>query len=741
MTPAFKHITNALNIVLDSFASLQTASGRAIDLNNINAARRELLAVNTSIVQTESSIRRSATAQEKMNNKLKNGTSAANGLLQKVGGIAAAYATLQSAGDIVNMADQYADAKSRLDIMNKGLQTTDELQKMVMESANSTFSNYQDTVDMVGKLGVQAGEAFSNNQDIINFAEQINKHLKVSGTNAAAASGSMLQLTQAMGSGVLRGEELNSVMEGMPTVYNAIKKYFSDMGDTRGIKKIAEEGQITADIVKAALYNAADDTNAKFAKMTITFSNVWNVFKNKANEAFKPVFEKLNSISNSKGFQNFMLLAAQGVSTLAGVIVWAFDAMGSIANFVIQNWGLIAPIFWGVTAAVVAYNAALFINWTRQKAAALWTAAVGVATAIKTVSTWAEVKANLAATAAQWGLNTALLACPITWIIAGVIAVITVIYLVVAAINHFKGTSISATGIIAGTFMVLGYHIYNVVAFLWNRFAAFAEFLFNIFQHPIYAIKALFVNLATNFLDITIAMTKGWDGFATSFANAIISAVNMAIGAWNKFVDLMPDKVKNALGIGKAGKIEVRTSITSDMQAMKGNLRDWLGDKPAGYWSAPRMGMKTVSEGWNKGYNWGSNLSNKFSMDKLMKQAQGAQASIASNGSKALNENAGLGSGGLGGSNPIKDLAGSSKQTAANTGAMANNLQGTEEEIKYLREIGEREAINRFTTAEIKIDMKNDNHISNGLDLDGVINGLTERVYAAMSIAAEGVHK
>lgn len=153
------------------------------------------------------------------------------------------------------------------------------------------------------------------------------------------------------------------------------------------------------------------------------------------------------------------------------------------------------------------------------------------------------------------------------------------------------------------------------------------------------------------------------------------------------------------------------------------------------------MGMKTVSEGWNKGYNWGSNLSNKFSMDKLMKQAQGAQASIAPNGSKALNENAGLGSGGLGGSNPIKDLAGSSKQTAANTGAMANSLQGTEEEIKYLREIGEREAINRFTTAEIKIDMKNDNHISNGLDLDGVINGLTERVYTAMSIAAEGVHK
>lgn len=741
MTPALKHITNALNIVLDSFASLQAASGRAIDLNNINTARRDLLAANTIIEQTESNIRRSATAQENMNNKLKNGTSAANGLLSKISGVVAAYATLESVKGLITATDNYTNIASRLDLIKRDGETVADIQKMIGDSTKETFANYNDVADMVGKLGVLAGDAFTNTKDIVGFANQISKHIAISGASAGEAQGAMLQLTQAMSAGVLRGDELNSVMEGMPTVAKTIEAHFKKLGDMRPLKAIAEDGLISAAIVKEALYTAADETNERFNKMGVTFGNLWNLFGTYAEESMRPVYERLKTITNTQEFKTFAIQAGQAIATFAGVLVWTIDMLSSMTSFVTENLHWIAPLFFIASIAAGAYAVAL--AWTTRKAIM-----AGAATAFQGIQTAWYIAKTILATFATYGfaagmvaLSVAMAANPIGFFVAAVVVLIGIIYLAVAAVNHFSGTSISATGIIAGAFMVLGYSIYNVVAFLWNRFAAFAEFLFNVFQHPVYAIKALFVNLATDFLDMTIAMTKGWDGFATSFANAIISAVNMAIGAWNKFVDLMPDKVKSALGIGKAGKIEARTSITSDMQAMKGNLRDWLGDKPARYWSAPRMGMKTLSEGWNKGYNWGSNLSNKFSMDKLMKQAQGAQASIAPNGSKALNENAGLGSGGLGGSNPIKDLAGSSKQTAANTGAMANSLQGTEEEIKYLREIGEREAINRFTTAEIKIDMKNDNHISNGLDLDGVINGLTERVYTAMSIAAEGVHK
>lgn len=741
MTPAFKHITNALNIVLDSFASLQAASGRAIDLNNINTARRDLLAANTIIEQTESNIRRSATAQENMNNKLKNGTSAANGLLSKISGVVAAYATLESVKGLITATDNYTNIASRLDLIKRDGETVADIQKMIGDSTKETFANYNDVADMVGKLGVLAGDAFTNTKDIVGFANQISKHIAISGASAGEAQGAMLQLTQAMSAGVLRGDELNSVMEGMPTVAKTIEAHFKKLGDMRPLKAIAEDGLISAAIVKEALYTAADETNERFNKMGVTFGNLWNLFGTYAEESMRPVYERLKTITNTQEFKTFAIQAGQAIATFAGVLVWTIDMLSSMTSFVTENLHWIAPLFFIASIAAGAYAVAL--AWTRRQAIM-----AGAATAFQGIQTAWYIAKTILATFVTYGfaagmvaLSVAMAANPIGFFVAAVVVLIGVIYLAVAAVNHFSGSSISATGIIAGTFMALGYHIYNVVAFLWNRFAAFAEFLFNVFQHPIYAIKALFVNLATDFLDMTIAMTKGWDGFATSFANAIISAVNLAIGAWNKFVDLMPDKVKSALGIGKTGKIEARTSITSDMQAMKGNLRNWLGDKPAGYWSAPRMGMKTVSEGWNKGYNWGSNLSNKFSMDKLMEQAKGAQNSVAPTGSKALNENAGLGSGGLGGSNPIKDLAGSSKQTAANTGAMANNLQGTEEEIKYLREIGEREAINRFTTAEIKIDMKNDNHISNGLDLDGVINGLTERVYTAMSIAAEGVHK
>lgn len=739
MTPAFKSMTNAMNIVLTSFESLQNVSGRAIDTNSIMAARRELMNANNAIDQVENNIRQSAAAQETLNNKLKGGTSAAGGLLSKIGGIVAAYATMQSATGIIGMADQYANTRSRLDMINDGLQTTDELQKKLMESANRTFASYQDTADMVGKLGIQAGDAFANNDDIINFAEQINKHLGIAGTSGAAAQGAMIQLTQAMSNGVLRGEELNSVLDGMPTVAKAIKDQFVAMGDTRGIKAIAEEGKITADIVKLALYNAADETNKKFDSMTVTFGNVWTKFKNDAAAAFKPVFEKLNEISSSKSFQSFVMLAGQGITVLANVIIWALDAIGSMAGFVADNMHWIAPLMFTATIAAIAYAGAL--AWTKRQAilAAAATAFQGLQTAWYIARTILATFVTYGFAAGMVALSVAIAANPIGFFVAAVVILIGVFYLAIAVVNHFAGTSISATGIIAGAFMVLGYVIYNSIAFAWNKFATFAEFLFNVFRHPVYAIKALFVNLASNFLDMTIAMTKGWDGFATSFANAIIDAVNWAIGAWNKFVDLMPDKVKSALGLGKAGTIEARTSITSDLQAAKGNLKGWLGDKPEDYWSAPRMDMKVVGDGWNKGYKWGSSLSNKFSMDKLMEKAMGAKNSTAPNGSQALLQNAGLG--GAGGTNPIKDLAGSSKKTAANTGAMTNSLQGTEEEIKYLREIGEREAINRFTTAEIKIDMKNDNHISNSLDLDGVINGLTERVHTAMSIAAEGVHK
>lgn len=302
MTPALKSMSNALNIVMGSFEALQRTSGNAVNTASIAAARRELAAANVAINNMEGDLRQSAAAQQNLNNKMKEGHSAAGALAGKIGGIVAAYASWQSVMGLVSATDDYTGIASRLDLINDGLQTTADLQEMVRESANSTFSNYKDTADMVGKLGIQAGDAFKNNQDILNFSEQINKHLAIAGTSGAAAQGAMIQLTQAMSNGVLRGEELNSVMDGMPTVVKAIQKEFERMGDTRAIKKIAEDGLITADVVKRALYNAADETNKKFDQMGVTFSDVWNLFKNNADKALTPVYEKLKALTNNKDF-------------------------------------------------------------------------------------------------------------------------------------------------------------------------------------------------------------------------------------------------------------------------------------------------------------------------------------------------------------------------------------------------------------------------------------------------------
>ena len=727
MTPAFKSMNNAMNIVMSSFEQLQRTSGKSVNTAALVKAREELGRMSATIDSVENDLKQAAAAQENLNNKAKAGSGIFGGLAGKVTGLVAAYAGWESVMGLLSATDTATGITSRLGLLTDSLAETKALQEQIRASANRTYSSYKDTADMVGKLGIQAGDAFANNQDILNFAEQINKHLAISGTSGAAAQGAMVQMTQAMSNGVLRGEELNSVMDGMPTVAKTIEKYFRQFGDNRGLKAIAEDGLITADVLKSALYSAADETNKKFAAMGVTFGEVWNVFKNHADKALTPVYQRLGAISNSQAFQNFAKAAGQAVGVLAAVLVESINLLSGLANFVINNWDLLAPIVWGVTAAVVAYNAALLISLAREKLSVIWKAAFALASGIKAASTWAEVRATLAATAAQWGLNAALLACPLFWIVAGIIAVIAVIYLAVAAINRFAGTSYSATGIIAGLFATLAAAIYNNIAFLWNNFASFAEFLYNVFTNPVYSVKALFVNLASNVLDTIIAITKGWDGFATSMANAIVGAVNIAIKAWNGLLDLLPDSVKSTLGLSKGGEVSKTSSITSTLTSAKDSLAGLLGDKPADYKSIPKMQMKSLGGAFDAGYKWGSDLGgtkDKAKVDELTNAVKplglGAADTLA---------NAGLGNG-----------ATPAKETAKNTKAMADSLEGSEEDIKLLRDLAEREVINRFTTAEIKIDMQNNNSISSNMDIDGVINQLTDKVYNAMSIAAEGVH-
>ena len=632
-------------------ADLNSANQAVSNINNnINNTQNNLMQVNATVNKISTNIINITNNQQKFNDEVKEGANSTDNLLGKVKSLAGAYLGFQGIKALVNTSDQFVQTTARLNMMNDGLQSTAELQEMIYQSAQRSRASYTDTANAVAQLGNRAKNAFNSNEEVIAFSEQLNKMFTIAGASQQEMSSATLQLTQALGSGVLRGEEFNAVFEAAPNVMQAVADYIGKpIGE---LKDLASEGEITADIVKKAMFAAADETNAKFESMPMTWAQVWTTISNAVLMASQPILTAINWIAN--------------------------------------NLDIIGPIVLGIAAAIGVY--------------AIGTYGVAAATAV-----WSTV---------QKVINAELWACPVTWIVLAIIALIAVIYLAVAAINRWKGTNISATGIVAAIFWSLGAVIWNVIAYTWNKFAAFYEFFINISTDKTYAVKRLFVNLATNVIDACIAMTKGVDGFATNLANGVIDGVNLAIRAWNAFMNILPDSVKSFLHIGVGTEISHTASITGTLQNAKAGLQNLLGDKPEDYIEIPKMQMKDIGASAMAGYNWGANskLSNLFDSgvdntdyQSLLDAAEGA------------NQGAG--------------------DTAKNTGAMKDALDITEEDLKYMRDIAEQEVINRFTTAEIKVDMTNYNSVNSDLDIDGIVDTLAIKVEEQMNISAEGVHE
>ena len=618
--------------------------------NNINNTQNNLMQVNATVNKISTNIINITNNQQKFNDEVKEGANSTDNLLGKVRSLAGAYLGFQGIKALVNTSDQFVQTTARLNMMNDGLQSTAELQEMIYQSAQRSRASYADTANAVAQLGNRAKNAFNSNEEVIAFSEQLNKMFTIAGASQQEMSSATLQLTQALGSGVLRGEEFNAVFEAAPNVMQAVADYIGKpIGE---LKDLASEGEITADIVKKAMFAAADETNAKFESMPMTWAQVWTTISNAVLMASQPILTAINWIAN--------------------------------------NLDIIGPIVLGIAAAIGVY--------------AIGTYGVAAATAV-----WTTVQ-NI--------LNASLWACPVTWIALAIIALITVIYLAVAAINRWKGTNISATGIVAACFTTLGALIYNKFVFIYNIIASVAEFLMNVFNNPVYSVKKLFVDLATNVLDSCIAMTKGVDGFATNLANGVIDGVNLAIRAWNAFMNILPDSVKSFLHIGVGTEKSHTASITGTLQNAKASLQNLLGDKPEDYIEIPKMQMKDIGASAMAGYNWGANskLSNLFDsgVDNTDYQSLLDAAEGASQGAG---------------------------DTAKNTGAMKDALDITEEDLKYMRDIAEQEVINRFTTAEIKVDMTNYNSVNSDLDIDGIVDTLAIKVEEQMNISAEGVHE
>ncbi|WP_068983866.1 tape measure protein [Lysinibacillus xylanilyticus] len=715
---------NAVSMMVNQMEAMHAASGQMMDTSSIELARRELAMAENAMNRIESEVNNATAAQQRFTNNIRDGTNAADGLLNKIIGIAAAYLSFQAVGNVFAVSDELTNTTARLDLINDKLQTTDELQQMIFDSAQRSRGSYSDTADMVAKLAMNAKDAFKSNAETIAFGELLNKQFVIAGTNIEGVQSATLQLTQAMGSGVLRGEELNAVFEATPNVIQTIADYLDvSIGQ---IRKMASDGKITADIVKASMFAAADDINKKFESMPMTWAQLWTSFKNEALWAFQGVLVKLNEIANSDRFQQVVANTIAALNQMADVAMFTLDTLAVGGSFIYDNWSIIEPAIWGVTAALIVYNATMGIAW--------FTTLKDIATKIwSTMVSWAQTAAILGLIVAQNGLNAALYACPLTWIIILVIALIAIFYLAIAVVNHFAGTSISATGIIAGAFMVLGTVVYNVIAYMWNMWASYVEFFVNAKKHGVYAVKRLLGNLANNALDMAISMIGSFDSAATNLANMFISGANMAIQAINWVIDAL-NKVPG-IDIGKMSEFSARTSVTADLSKLKKGVNDWVGETPADYWEAPKMEMKSLGSAWDTGYNWGADLFNSDKNTEKVKGPDNVQKAME-DAMKNANANKGAGAGDLGDKLDKGNRNGG--KTAGNTAKMAKSMEGSGEDLKYLRDIAEREAINRYTTAEINIDMKNENHINSEMDIDGVIDRFGERAEEVADMLAEG---
>lgn len=705
----------AVSMMVNQMEAMHVASGQMMDTSSVQLAQRELARAAEQFNRIESEVNNASNAQQRFTNNIRDGTSAADGLFKKIIGIAAAYLSFQTVGSVFKLSDELTNTTARLNLLNDGLQTTEQLQQMIFDSAQRSRGAYADTADMVAKLAMNAGDAFKSNAETVAFGELLNKQFVIAGTNIEGIASTTLQLTQAMGSGVLRGEELNAVFEATPIVIQNIAKYL-DVSIGK-IRDMASNGEITAQVVKASMFAAAEDINKKFESMPKTWSQLWIGFKNEAFWAFQDVLVKLNEIANSDKFKQMVQNSIVVLESLAVAATYAMEVFLNIGDFVYNHWSMIEPVIWGVVAALIVYNSTMGIAWLttlKDIAAKIWSTAVS----------WAQTAAILALIVAQEGLNAALYACPLTWIIILVIALIGIFYLAIAVINHFAGTSISATGIIAGAFMMLATHIYNIIAYLWNIFASIVEFWVNIWFNGNYTVKRLFANLANNAIDMATSMISSFDSAATNLANMFISGANMAIKAINWVIDAL-NKVPG-IDIGKMGEFSARTSVTADLSKLKSGINNWVGDKPADYWEAPKMEMKSLGDAWDTGYNWGADL---FSSDKNKGKSNSDKA--IENAMKNAGDPSGIG-------DKLDKGNRNGDKTAKNTAKMAKKMDGAGEDLKYLRDIAEREAINRYTTAEINIDMKNENHINSEMDIDGVINQFGKRAEEVAGMLAEG---
>lgn len=589
----------------------------------------------------------------------------------------------------VALADEYTSLNARLALVAGSQSNVAALNDMIYESAQRARGGYMDMAKAVASLSVNARDAFPDLRKTVQFMEGMQKLFVIGGASKKNQQFAMLQLQQSLASGRLQGDEFRSITENAPILQDMIAK---TMKVSRGeLKQLSAQGEITADIIKRAIFENMDEINDKFESMPKRWSDHFTDFKNVVLKSFAPLAERINRLANSEGVRSMFSMLKNGIKSIMPVL---YAVIGGVEKFVnmftagifavasfVQNHSLLMQM------ALIALGGYLAFVGTMALVSAGQMALAAISMAAKTAADWLETAALIALTVAQEGLNAALYACPLTWIVGAIIAVIAVLYAAVAAVNYFAGTSISATGIIFGAFMLLFSSIWNMIAFTVNMFVSLAEFIGNVFVDPLNATYNLFADI--------------WNG--------VVDLVGQAVAA-------IVDMIAQIPGMNKLG---ISTDFTAESMRME--RREISG----GYdYSGLKMKTLDYSNEMAWGYNVGAGIGDSISDALQMPE-------IAAPGYNA------------------KDIADNTANTADNTGKGAKDakraadaLDSTADDLAFLREAAEREAVNKYTTATIHIDVGGVTAgDTGGNDFDGVLRRLNDVLIESVENGAEAVQR
>lgn len=681
MAPVLDQVINSMNLVISSAYEVETASGKMFNSSSLELAKGQLSEASVGMKKLKEEMEIAANntnkvknEQENYNRKIKEGTNHASNLANTIKSAIAAYVSVRTIKAFAGLSDEMSNIKARLDAINDGHQSTVELQNMIFASAQRSRGEYQMTMDIVSKLGAQAKDAFDSNKETIQFAENLNKLFRVSGTSAQGVESVMYNLTQAMASGVLRGQDLNAVMSNTPQILQIVSDY---MGITTGeIRKMAEEGKLSAQVVKNALLGATEDINAQFEKMPKTFGQIAVGIKNNFIYNLQPALEKMNEFANSDAFEQFSQKSIDGLAKVANIALDTVEILVGGANLISDNWSEIGPIVWGVVGA--------FAAWT-------------IATNIQKI--------------AQMELNVAMLANPM-FIIPAVIGILIAAYMHWA--NSVGGVAIANK--IAMDFIMTKYEnlklstlsMINNAITNWERFGVGVE-----------KVKVGVLNTLTD-LKVSGLM------IIEAFINGAIDSINDLIRLANKVPGVSIEVIDNVTFATQAGidaeriKAEREAGIKEieDRNAQNETARDKaLNDLRLRNIEARRGRARDIYEEKEK----------QLERQKALKNQQD-QYKINPEDLNILSYD------------ELPAIAKNTKETKKNTDKLKDGIKVENEDIRHLKELAERRAIQNFTFDKLEVIANNTfGDIHETVDLDGWVDNLADELRSTVESTMGGV--